>query len=131
VSSAWAEIPGHLLWGVFLFWSLQVFCSWQGYHSIKLLVVYGAPVMVVFLTIFLIWSRLEVGTWGPYFTSPPATPSIFVIAVLAIAANWITLAVNVADFTRLTDARSNAIGLVTGMVSGMLVVVVIGTASAS
>jgi NCS1 family nucleobase:cation symporter-1 len=131
VSAVWTRVPGHLVWAVFLFWLLQLAVCWRGYQNIRLLATYGAPVMVVFLGVFLVWGRVVAGTWGPFFHAPQAPANLFIIGLVGIAANWITLSLNVSDFTRLTKSRSNAVGLATGMVPGMFAVVLVGVASAS
>lgn len=131
ISKSWNSVPAHLIWGVAIFWILQVVIAWRGFKGIKLLATLGAPVMIAFLLTFVFWGRVEAGTWGKYFSEPAVPLNPFVVGILGVAACWITLSVNVSDFTRMTRNRPNAVGLATGMIPGMLTVIGVGVVSAS
>jgi NCS1 family nucleobase:cation symporter-1 len=131
IFNSWNNLFGHLIISVFLFWVLQVLITWRGFEGIKLLATLSAPVMLILMIFFIGWGRSMAGTWGPLFETKPASSNIVIMGMLAVAATWITLSLNISDFSRMTKTKSNIYGLFTGLVPGMFAVVLVGVLSAS
>jgi nucleobase:cation symporter-1, NCS1 family len=115
LTSGWADVGGHKAIAFGVFWIVQVAIILRGIEGIKFLESYAAPLLLASSVGLLIWGF---GVGGNVFaaTSQLVTDdqsfwSLFGPGLAANVGYWITLSMNIPDFTRYAkDQRSQIIG---------------------
>jgi nucleobase:cation symporter-1, NCS1 family len=115
LTSGWADVGGHKAIAFGVFWIVQVAIILRGIEGIKVLESYAAPLLLASSVGLLIWGF---GVGGNVFaaTSQLVTDdqsfwSLFGPGLAANVGYWITLSMNIPDFTRYAkDQRSQIIG---------------------
>jgi nucleobase:cation symporter-1, NCS1 family len=119
----WANVPGHSFIAFFVFWAIQVFIILTGVEGVKWFESLSAPLLIGGSIALLIWGFTAGGGIGPVFTNSAklqqGDASFWAIFWPSLAANvgyWITLSLNIPDFTRYAKSqRSQVIGQAFGL----------------
>jgi NCS1 family nucleobase:cation symporter-1 len=120
LASGWADVSGHKAIAFAVFWLIQVVIILRGIEGIRLLESWAAPLLLGSSVALLIWG-FDVG--GNVFSASSKLitdhQSFWTLFGPGLAANvgyWITLSMNIPDFTRYAkDQRSQVVGQVIGM----------------
>jgi NCS1 family nucleobase:cation symporter-1 len=115
LTSGWADVGGHKAIAFGVFWIVQVAIILRGIEGIKFLESYAAPLLIGGSVGLLIWGF---GAAGNVFSASSqlvaGNESFWSLFGPGLAANvgyWITLSMNIPDFTRYAkDQRSQIIG---------------------
>jgi nucleobase:cation symporter-1, NCS1 family len=115
LTSGWADVSGHKAIAFAVFWLVQVAIILRGIEGIKFLESYAAPLLLASSVGLLIWGF---GVGGNVFsassklvTDDQSFWSLFGPGLAANVGYWITLSMNIPDFTRYAkDQRSQVIG---------------------
>jgi nucleobase:cation symporter-1, NCS1 family len=121
--SGWANVPGHSFITFFVFWALQVVIILTGIEGVKYFESFAAPLLLSGGIALLIWGFTAVGSIGAVFTNSAKLQAgqapFWVLFWPSLAANvgyWITLSLNIPDFTRYAKSqRSQVIGQALGL----------------
>src|ERR671917_1318265 len=121
--SGWANVPGHAFITFFVFWIIQVAIILTGVEGVKYFESFAAPLLLAGGAALLIWGFTAVGSVGAVFTNSAklqaGQASFWAIFPPSLAANvgyWITLSLNIPDFTRYAKSqRSQVIGQALGL----------------
>jgi NCS1 family nucleobase:cation symporter-1 len=116
--SGWADITGHKAIAFGVFWLVQVAIILRGIEGIKFLESWAAPLLLGSSGALLIWAFSAGGGIGNVFSASAKLigddQSFWVLFGPGLAANvgyWITLSMNIPDFTRYArDQRSQIVG---------------------
>ncbi|HTE60950.1 MAG TPA: cytosine permease, partial [Solirubrobacteraceae bacterium] len=115
LTSGWADVGGHKAIAFGVFWVVQVAIILRGIEGIKFLESYAAPLLIGGSVGLLIWGF---GAAGNVFSASSQLVaddqsfwSLFGPGLAANIGYWITLSMNIPDFTRYAkDQRSQLIG---------------------
>jgi len=115
LTSGWADVTGHKAIAFGVFWALQVAIILRGIEGIKFLQSYAAPLLLGGSVGLLIWGF---GAAGNVFSASSQLVggdgdfwSLFGPGLAANVGYWITLSMNIPDFTRYAkDQRSQVVG---------------------
>ena len=115
LTSGWADVTGHKAIAFAVFWAIQVAIILRGIEGIKFLESYAAPLLLGSSVALLIWGF---GVGGNVFsassqlvTGDASFWSLFGPGLAANVGYWITLSMNIPDFTRYAkDQRSQVVG---------------------
>jgi NCS1 family nucleobase:cation symporter-1 len=115
LTSGWADVTGHKAIAFGVFWALQVAIILRGIDGIKFLESYAAPLLLGGSAGLLIWAF---GAAGNVFSASSQLIdgdagfwSLFGPGLAANVGYWITLSMNIPDFTRYAkDQRSQIVG---------------------
>jgi nucleobase:cation symporter-1, NCS1 family len=118
LTSGWADVTGHKAIAFGVFWVVQVAIILRGIEGIKFLESYAAPLLLGSSLALLIWAFSEGGGIGNVFSASSSLvtddQSFWALFGPGLAANvgyWITLSMNIPDFTRYAkDQRSQMVG---------------------
>ncbi len=121
--SGWANVPGHAFITFFVFWAIQVAIILTGIEGVKYFESFAAPLLIAGGIALLIWGFTAVGSIGAVFTNSAKLQEgqapFWVLFWPSLAANvgyWITLSLNIPDFTRYAKSqRSQVIGQAIGL----------------
>jgi NCS1 family nucleobase:cation symporter-1 len=116
--SDWADVSGHKAIAFGAFWIVQVLIILRGIEGIKFLESYAAPLLLGSSLALLVWAFSEGGGIGNVFSASSrlidGEASFWSLFGPGLAANvgyWITLSMNIPDFTRYAkDQRSQIVG---------------------
>jgi NCS1 family nucleobase:cation symporter-1 len=119
----WADIPGGTYIAFFVFWAIQVVIILTGIEGVKWFESYTAPLLIGGSIALLIWGFTAGGGIGNVFETSArlqqGDASFWALFWPSLAANvgyWITLSLNIPDFTRYAQTqRSQAIGQALGL----------------
>jgi NCS1 family nucleobase:cation symporter-1 len=119
----WANVPGHAFITFVVFWAIQVVIILTGIEGVKWFESFAAPLLLAGGIALLIWGFTAVGSIGAVFTNSAklqeGQASFWVLFWPSLAANvgyWITLSLNIPDFTRYAQSqRSQVIGQAIGL----------------
>jgi NCS1 family nucleobase:cation symporter-1 len=114
----WADVTGHKAIAFGVFWIVQVAIILRGIEGVKFLESYAAPLLLGSSVALLIWAFSEGGGIGNVFSASSrlidGDASFWSLFGPGLAANvgyWITLSMNIPDFTRYAkDQRSQIVG---------------------
>jgi len=134
--SGWAGVPGHMFITFFIFWAVQVVIILTGIEGVKIFESYSAPLLIAGSVALLIWGFVAGGGVGNVFTTSAelqqGQASFWAIFPSALAANvgyWVTLSLNIPDFTRYAKSQqSQVVGQTLGLPVTMTAFSVIGIA---
>jgi NCS1 family nucleobase:cation symporter-1 len=115
LTSGWADVTGHKAIAFAVFWVVQVLIILRGIEGIKFLESYAAPLLLAGSLGLLIWGF---GVGGNVFSATSELIgddqsfwSLFGPGLAANVGYWITLSMNIPDFTRYAkDQRSQIVG---------------------
>lgn len=87
------------------FWAAQLAILWNGMDAIRDLEKYSAPILILLTSCLLIWAYVKAGGFGHMLSlssrlSPSQFWSLFFPSITANISFWVTLALNIPDFTR-------------------------------
>jgi nucleobase:cation symporter-1, NCS1 family len=115
LTSGWADVSGHKAIAFGVFWIVQVAIILRGIDGIRFLESYAAPLLLGGSVGLLIWAFAAVG--NPFSASSKLVAgdasfwSLFGPGLAANVGYWITLSMNIPDFTRYArDQRSQVVG---------------------
>ena len=131
----------HLLCFLF-FWSINMAVIWRGIDTIRVLLNFKAPLLVVLGLALLAWAYRAAGGFGPILSQPSAFDvgqpkagqfwSIFVPSLTGMIGFWATLSLNIPDFSRYAKSqRDQIVGQALGLPSTMALYSFIGVAVTS
>src|SRR4051794_11555624 len=114
-SSGWADVTGHKAIAFAVFWLVQVVIILRGIEGIRFLESWAAPLLLGSSVALLIWAF---GVGGNIFSASSQLVggdasfwSLFGPGLAANVGYWITLSMNIPDFTRYAkDQRSSIVG---------------------
>jgi NCS1 family nucleobase:cation symporter-1 len=115
LTSGWADVSGHKAIAFAFFWAIQVAIILRGIEGIKFLESYAAPLLLGGSVGLLIWGFGAAGNVFEASSQLVADDQTFwALFPAGLAANvgyWITLSMNIPDFTRYAkDQRSQLVG---------------------
>jgi nucleobase:cation symporter-1, NCS1 family len=133
LTSGWADVTGHKAIAFGVFWIIQVAIILRGIDGIKFLESYAAPLLLGGSIGLLIWGF---GAAGNVFEASSQLIaddqtfwSLFGPGLAANVGYWITLSMNIPDFTRYAkDQRSQLVGQSIAMPATMIGFAFIGIA---
>jgi NCS1 family nucleobase:cation symporter-1 len=116
--AGWADVTAHKAIAFGVFWIVQVAIILRGIEGIKFLESYAAPLLLGSSLALLVWAFSEGGGIGNVFSASAqlidGEASFWSLFGPGLAANvgyWITLSMNIPDFTRYAkDQRSQIVG---------------------
>ena len=119
----WDNVTGHSFIAFFVFWGIQVFIILTGVEGVKWFESLSAPLLIGGSIALLIWGFTAGGGIGPVFTNSAKLQqgdapfwAIFWPSLAANVGYWITLSLNIPDFTRYAKSqRSQVIGQAVGL----------------
>jgi nucleobase:cation symporter-1, NCS1 family len=119
----WASVPEHAFITFFIFWAVQVVIILTGIEGVRIFESYSAPLLIAGGVALLIWGFVAGGGVGNVFSTSAelqqGQASFWAIFPSALAANvgyWITLSLNIPDFTRYAKSQqSQIVGQVVGL----------------
>jgi NCS1 family nucleobase:cation symporter-1 len=115
LTAGWADVSGHKAIAFGVFWAIQVAIILRGIEGIKFLESYAAPLLLGGSAGLLIWGFGAAGNVfeasGQLVTDDQSFWSLFPAGLAANVGYWITLSMNIPDFTRYAkDQRSQILG---------------------
>ena len=118
LTSGWADVTGHRAIAFGVFWLVQVAIILRGIDGIRFLESYAAPLLIGSSVALLVWAFSAGGGIGNVFstsssllTDDQSFWSLFGPGLAANVGYWITLSMNIPDFTRYAkDQRSQVVG---------------------
>src|ERR687898_1513654 len=112
----WASVPGHVFITFFILWAVQAVIMLTGIEGVKILESYSAPLLIAGGVALLTWGFIAGGGVGNVFSTSAelqqGQASFWAIFPSALAANvgyWITLSLNIPDFTRYAKSQQSQI----------------------
>src|SRR5918994_5237518 len=123
VWSGWANVPGHSFITFFVFWVVQLVIILRGIEGVKIFESYAAPLLIAGGLVLLVWGFIAGGGVGAVFVNSAklqqGQASFWALFWPSLAANvgyWITLSLNIPDFTRYAKTqRSQVLGQAVGL----------------
>jgi nucleobase:cation symporter-1, NCS1 family len=123
VWAGWANVPGHTFIAFFVFWVIQVVIIMFGIEGVKVFESLAAPLLLLGGIALLIWGFSAGGGIGNVFTTSAKLQqgnvpfwTLFWPSLAANVGYWITLSLNIPDFTRYAkNQRSQVVGQVLGL----------------
>jgi nucleobase:cation symporter-1, NCS1 family len=125
-----------------LFWAINMWVVYQGIDSIRLLLNFKAPLLVVLGLALLAWAYQAAGGFGPILSQPSAFDAgqpkagqfwtFFFPALTGMIGFWATLSLNIPDFSRYAKSqRDQILGQAIGLPATMALYSFIGVAVTS
>src|SRR5215218_8434283 len=119
----WANVPGHSFITFFVFWAVQLVIILRGIEGVKIFESYAAPLLIAGGLVLLVWGFIAGGGVGAVFANSAklqqGQASFWALFWPSLAANvgyWITLSLNIPDFTRYAKTqRSQVLGQAFGL----------------
>jgi NCS1 family nucleobase:cation symporter-1 len=119
----WANVSGHTFIAFFVFWLIQLVIILTGIEGVKWFESFAAPLLIVGGIALLIWGFVAGGGLGNVFSTSAQLQegqapfwAIFWPSLAANVGYWITLSLNIPDFTRYAQSqRSQIIGQAIGL----------------
>src|SRR4051794_5858132 len=120
LTSGWADVGAHKAIAFGVFWLIQVAIILRGIEGIRLLESWAAPLLLGSSIALLIWGFNVAGNVfsasSQLITDHQSFWSLFGPGLAANVGYWITLSMNIPDFTRYAkDQRSQVVGQCIGM----------------
>ena len=119
----WANVPGHQFIAFFVFWAIQVAIILAGIEGVKYFESLSAPLLIVGSIALLVWGFSAGGGVSEVFTNSAKLQqgdapfwALFWPSLAANVGYWITLSLNIPDFTRYAKTqRSQVLGQAFGL----------------
>jgi nucleobase:cation symporter-1, NCS1 family len=119
----WANVPGHGFIAFLVFWVVQLVIILRGIEGVKWFEAYSAPLLIGGSIALLVWGFYAGGGIGTVFSTSAqlqqGDASFWALFFPSLAANvgyWITLSLNIPDFTRYAQSqRSQVVGQAIGL----------------
>ncbi|XVF07788.1 hypothetical protein REPUB_Repub06bG0169900 [Reevesia pubescens] len=97
-----------------VFWGAQLSIVWKGMEGIRDLEKYSAPILIILTSILLIWAYVKADGLGHMLSlssrlSSSEFWSLFFPSLTANISFWVTLALNIPDFTRYAKSQTDQI----------------------
>jgi NCS1 family nucleobase:cation symporter-1 len=111
VFAGWKGIPWHTALVFLLFWGLNVYVAYKGPESIKNLMRFSAPLLMIAALALFVWAMTAAGGFGPMLSAPSKldTPGeffkVFFPSLMGCIAFWSTMALNIPDFCRYSESQ--------------------------
>jgi NCS1 family nucleobase:cation symporter-1 len=123
VWGGWANVSGHTFIAFFVFWVIQVVIIMFGVEGVKVFESLAAPLLLLGGIALLIWGFSAGGGIANVFTTSAKLQqgnipfwTLFWPSLAANVGYWITLSLNIPDFTRYAkNQRSQVVGQVLGL----------------
>jgi len=123
VWGGWDNIPGHTFIAFFVFWIIQVVIIMFGVEGVKVFESWAAPLLLLGGIALLIWGFSAGGGLANVFTTSAKLQqdnfpfwTLFWPSLAANVGYWITLSLNIPDFTRYAKTqRSQVVGQILGL----------------
>ncbi len=123
VWGGWANVPGHTFIAFLVFWVIQVVIIMFGVEGVKVFESFAAPLLLLGGLALLIWGFSAGGGIANVFTTSAQLQqdnipfwTLFWPSLAANVGYWITLSLNIPDFTRYAkNQRSQVVGQVLGL----------------
>ena len=121
--SGWGNVPRHTFIAFFVFWAIQVVIIWFGVEGVKWFESFSAPLLIGGSIALLIWGFVAGGGVGNVFSTSAELQqgqapfwALFWPSLAANVGYWITLSLNIPDFTRYAQSqRSQVVGQAIGL----------------
>jgi nucleobase:cation symporter-1, NCS1 family len=119
----WANVTGHTFIAFFVFWVIQLAIILTGIEGVKWFESFAAPLLIAGGIALLVWGFIAGGGVGNVFSTSAQLQqgqapfwAIFWPSLAANVGYWITLSLNIPDFTRYAQSqRSQVIGQAIGL----------------
>jgi len=119
----WANIPNHAFIAFFVFWAIQVVIILTGIEGVKVFESLSAPLLIGGSIALLIWGFVAGGGISNVFSTSAQLQqgnapfwALFWPSLAANVGYWITLSLNIPDFTRYAKSqRSQVVGQAIGL----------------
>ena len=119
----WANVPGHTFIAFFVFWVIQVVIILTGIEGVKWFESLSAPLLIAGGIALLVWGFVAGGGVGNVFSTSAQLQqgqapfwALFWPSLAANVGYWITLSLNIPDFTRYAKSqRSQVVGQILGL----------------
>jgi NCS1 family nucleobase:cation symporter-1 len=119
----WANVPGHTFIAFLVFWVIQLVIILTGVEGVKWFESFSAPLLIGGGIALLIWGFIAGGGIGNVFSTSAQLQqgnapfwALFWPSLAANVGYWITLSLNIPDFTRYAKTqRSQVIGQAIGL----------------
>ena len=121
--SGWGNVPGHSFIMFFVFWALQLVIILRGVEGVKLFESFAAPLLLIGSLVLLVWGISAGGGIANVFATSAKLQqgdapfwALFWPSLAANVGYWITLSLNIPDFTRYAKTqRSQIVGQALGL----------------
>jgi nucleobase:cation symporter-1, NCS1 family len=121
--SGWANVPGHAFIAFFVFWAIQLVIILRGIEGVKWFESYSAPLLIGGSLALLVWGFIAGGGIANVFSTSAQLQqgqapfwALFWPSLAANVGYWITLSLNIPDFTRYAKSqRSQVLGQALGL----------------
>ncbi|HET7481132.1 MAG TPA: NCS1 family nucleobase:cation symporter-1 [Rubrobacteraceae bacterium] len=121
--NGWSDVAGHSFIMFFAFWAVQLVIILTGIEGVKWFESYTAPLLIAGGIALLIWGFYAGGGIGNVFSTSAKLQegnapfwSLFWPSLAANVGYWITLSLNIPDFTRYAQSqRSQVVGQAIGL----------------
>jgi NCS1 family nucleobase:cation symporter-1 len=121
--AGWGNVTGHAFITFFIFWVVQLVIILRGIEGVKVFESFAAPLLLVGCLALLVWGFSAGGGIGNVFTTSAQLQqgdapfwALFWPSLAANVGYWITLSLNIPDFTRYAKTqRSQVIGQALGL----------------
>jgi NCS1 family nucleobase:cation symporter-1 len=138
----WLDITLSQLGCFLAFWFVNVLVVWRGIHTIRVLLNFKAPLLILLGLLLLGWAYVQADGFGPMLAKQsdfaPGQPksgqfwAFFVPALTANVSFWATLSLNIPDFSRYARSqRDQIVGQALGLPTTMALYSFIGVAVTS
>jgi NCS1 family nucleobase:cation symporter-1 len=119
----WANVPGHQFIAFLVFWLVQLVIILRGIEGVKWFEAFSAPLLIGGSLVLLVWGLYAGGGLGNVFSTSAQLQqgdapfwALFWPSLAANVGYWITLSLNIPDFTRYAQSqRSQVIGQAIGL----------------
>jgi NCS1 family nucleobase:cation symporter-1 len=136
VWGGWANVPGHTFIMFLVFWVIQLVIILRGVEGIKILESLSAPLLLIGSLVLLIWGFTAGGGIANVFETSAKLQqgdapfwALFWPSLAANVGYWITLSLNIPDFTRYAKRqRSQVLGQALGLPLTMTAFAFVGIA---
>jgi nucleobase:cation symporter-1, NCS1 family len=124
------------------FWGINMWVIYRGIETIRVLLNFKAPLLIILGLMLLYWAYANAGGFGPILSQPsqfdPGQPqagkfwAFFVPSLTGAIGFWATLSLNIPDFSRYAKTqRAQALGQLVGLPTTMALYAFIGVAVTS
>src|SRR5215210_6050765 len=114
--SGWANIPGHAFIAFFVFWAIQLVIILRGIEGVKRFESYSAPLLIGGSIALLVWGFTAAGGISNVFSTSAQLQqgqapfwALFWPSLAANVGYWITLSLNIPDFTRYAKSQRSQV----------------------